>query len=192
MLKEEDAKMPAYQPEAKTITFNPVKKQVFYWAAAAILLLLVPVFIIMRNNTSEEQLFSQYFSPHQNQWVPVTGDTADLPTQAMKHYEKQNYALALPILEKILGTGTDTAEAEVQFYKGNSHLALNHTKEAISCFETILAMPANQYTEEAQWYLALSYIKADDKKKARQTLKEIVAEQNHPYNKDAQQLLNKF
>jgi FimV-like protein len=109
----------------------------------------------------------------------------------MKHYEQNEYALALPILEKMLGSNT-AAEAEVQFYKGNSHLALNHAQDAIDCFEAVMAMPANKYTEEAQWYLALSYIKAEDKDKARELLNTIVDTQNHPFHKNASELLKKL
>jgi tetratricopeptide (TPR) repeat protein len=220
MLKEVDAQMPVYQPEtetievesiqaaeaieaktisihktiptkseAKTISFNPASRQMYYWAAAAVLLLMVPVFMLLKNNVSEDQLFTEYFTPHANQWVSPNGDSS-LSNQAMEQYEKQNYALALPILEKMLGT--DTAEAEVQFYRGNSHLALNHPKEAIACFEAVLTMPANKYTEEAEWYLALSYVKADNEKQAKKTLKSIIEKENHPFHKDAQDLMKKL
>jgi tetratricopeptide (TPR) repeat protein len=197
LLKEEDAKMPAYQPEeevapaaeAKTISFNPTSRQMYYWAAAAVLLLMVPVFMLLRNNESGEKLAGQYFHPHENQWVSTDGDSS-LSAQAMEHYEEGKYALALPILEKMLGN--DTADAEVQFYKGNSHLALKHTKEAIQCFETVLGMPANKYTQEAEWYLALSYVQADDEKQAKKILKGILENQKHPYHKEAQDLMKKL
>jgi hypothetical protein len=198
MLAEEDAKMPAYQeveieekPEAKVIAFNNTSRQMYYWAAAAVLLLLVPFIFIIRNNSSPERLAGKYFQPYENQWVPANGDTAELSTQAMNHYEKGNHALVLPLLEKMLGNNT-AAEAEVQFYKGNSHLALNHAKDAIASFEAVLAMPANQYTEEAQWYLSLSYIKADEKAKAKELLSTIVATQNHPFHQKATDLLKKL
>jgi TolA-binding protein len=198
MLAEEDANMPAYQevevaeekPEAKVIAFNNKSRQMYYWAAAAVLLLLVPFIFIIRNNTSE-RIADRYFEPHKYQGATANNDTADLSTKAMNHYEKGKYALALPILEKMLGNNT-TAEAEVQFYKGNSHLALNHPKDAIASFEAVLAMPANQYTEEAQWYLALSYIKAEDKTKAKELLNTIVDTQNHPFHKNASELLKKL
>jgi hypothetical protein len=199
MLEEEDAKMPAYQevavaekPEAKVIPFAGRSKQMYYWAAAAVLLLLVPFIFIIRNTTSADKIFANYFKPHEYQGVPVSGDTADLSTKAMNHYEEGKYALALPILEKMLGNKAAAAEAEVQFYKGNSHLALNHAKDAVACFEAVIAMPANQYTEEAQWYLALSYIKADNKAKAKELLNTIVDTQNHPFHKDASELLKKL
>jgi hypothetical protein len=199
MLEEEDANMPAYQevteeqnkPEAKVIAFNNGSRQMYYWAAAVILLLLVPFIFIIRNNTAPDRLAGKYFQPYENEWVPANGDTADLSTKAMKHYENENYALALPILEKMLGSNTSD-EAEVQFYKGNSHLALNHPKDAITCFAAVLSMPANKYTEEAQWYLALSYIKAEDKVKAKDLLNTIVETENHPFHKDATELLKKL
>lgn len=193
-LKEEDAKMPAYEQETekeegKTITFRPASRQMYYWAAAAVLLLIVPVLLLLRNDVSGEKLADTYFSPYKNQWVAPDSDSS-LSAQAMEHYENQNYALALPILEKMLGT--DTAEAEVQFYKGNSHLALKHTKDAIECFRKVLDMPSNKYTQEAEWYLALSYVQADNEKEAKKVLKEIVAKETHPYHKDAQELLKKL
>lgn len=199
MLEEEDANMPAYQevteeenkPEAKVIAFNNRSRQMYYWAAAVILLLLVPFIFIIRNNTAPDRLAGKYFKPYGNEWVPANGDTADLSTKAMKHYENENYALALPILEKMLGSNT-ADEAEVQFYKGNSHLALNHPQDAITCFAAVLNMPANKYTEEAQWYLALSYIKAEDKAKAKDLLNTIVETENHPFHKDATELLKKL
>jgi tetratricopeptide (TPR) repeat protein len=198
MLEEEDARMPAYQefaqapdkPEARTIAFDNRSRQMYYWAAAVILLLLAPFIFIIRNNTSPQRMADRYI-PYENQQGPANSDTADLSNKAMKHYEEENYALALPIFEKLLGTQT-AAEAEVQFYKGNSHLALNHAQEAIACFEAVLNMPANKYTEEAQWYLALSYIKAEDKAKARELLNTIKDTEDHPFHKDATELLKKL
>ncbi|QHT69037.1 tetratricopeptide repeat protein [Rhodocytophaga rosea] len=197
LLKEEDAKMPAYQPEeeattateAKTISFNPTSKQMYYWAAAAVLLLMVPVFMLLRANESGEKLADSYFHAHENQWVSTDGDSS-LSAQAMEHYEEGKYAMALNIFEKMLGN--NTAEAEVQFYKGNSYLALKKTQEAIQSFEAVLTMPANKYTEEAEWYLALSYVQADDEKQAKKILKGIMDNENHPYHKEAQDLMKKL
>jgi tetratricopeptide (TPR) repeat protein len=208
MLQEEDAKMPAYQPEvetenetenivankteAKTITLNSASnRQMYYWAAAVILLLLVPVFFFLEKTNSSNDIFASYFSPYPNQEV-TTGDSSTLPAQAMQHYGNRNYANALHIFEKMMGTDTDLAEAEVQFYKGNSHLALEHPKDAITCFEAVLALAPNKYTEEAEWYLALSYVKINEEKKAEVLLKKVAADDEHPYKKDAQDLLKKL
>jgi tetratricopeptide (TPR) repeat protein len=199
MLAEEDAKMPAYhqvevaeeKPEAKVIAFDNRSRQMYYWAAAVVLLLLVPFIFIIRNNTSSDRIADKYFQPYEYQGGTANGDTADLSTKAMQYYTRNEHASAVTLLDKLLGNNT-AAEAEVQFYKGNSHLALNHATEAIASFEAVLAMPANQYTEEAQWYLALSYIKAEEKAKAKELLNTIVDTQNHPFHKDATELLKKL
>lgn len=189
-LQEEDAKMEAYQPVAKTIPLYGGSSQKLYWAiAAGFILLLIPFVILYNQRQSSEQLFTQYFAPysHQEGALPTDGP-AD---QAMDLYKNQNYAQALPILDKMLG-GKEGKEAAILFYKGNSHLALDHAEDAINSFEGVLALSPNPYTEEAEWYLALSYVKAAKKRKAKKLLEDIIKKQDHPYQKEARDLLTQL
>lgn len=184
-IQAEDATMDVYQAPTNIVSLNRNTRYRIYWVAAAVVLLLIPLFLFLERDRSSEKLFSQYFAPYD---VPATGDSS-ASSAALQHYEKENYALALPLWEKMLGK--NPSDAAAQFYTGNSQLALNHTQDAIASFEAVIEQAPNQYVEEAEWYLALSYLKANRTGKARQSLKKIAASP-HPYQQQARQVLGKL
>jgi FimV-like protein len=186
MLAETDRKMPAYHPPAQIIPFGEAARSRFYQIAAAVILLLIPLYLVLDYNRRPNKLFAAYFSPHQ----AVMVESGDPMAQAMQEYQRQNYAQALPILEKMLSERAN--HDTTLFYQGNSSLALGKADEAISSFEKLTTDQANPFYHEAQWYLALAYLKDKQPEKARNLLNSLSADANHPHQKQAAELLQKL
>ncbi len=186
MLAGADRKMPAYHPPAQVIPFGEATRRRFYQIAAAVILLLIPLYLVLDYNRKPSKLFTAYFTPYQS----VTVASGDPLAQAMQEYQQQNYAQALPILEKMLSQ--DGNQDTTLFYQGNSSLALGKTDEAIASFARITASPGNPFYHEAQWYLALAYLKEKQTSAARNQLQAITADNSHPYYNRAAELLQKL
>jgi len=156
------------------------------WKIAASLLVLfgLSYFVLFQNNVSNEELFAQNFEPYRNVILPIErGDVStDLKTQAFTAYEKGNYKNAISLFSKLQETQTNLYYV---FYKANSYLALENTKEAIPLLQKYIASNGT-FTEKAKWYLALAYLKNNNIKEAKEILQNIEKEKSYHYEKASQ------
>ncbi|MBC8111396.1 MAG: hypothetical protein H7Y04_10085 [Verrucomicrobia bacterium] len=181
-LAEEEEAMPAFEtPKKNKTVFFVISTQKMYWAAASLLLMAVVGFYFFSQSQKLDQLFSQYFSPHTEDSIPLASDV-------LSHYHNHDY----PLVVKKLEAQSDSVYTAELFYKGNAYLGLRDAPNAIVCFEEIAQKIGNPYQKDSEWYLALSYIEAKNPKKAKLVLEKIVADNTHPHYQKALSLFNKL
>ncbi|MBA6153160.1 tetratricopeptide repeat protein [Gelidibacter maritimus] len=138
-------------------------------AVAAILIFALGFLFVLNTPSNKDALFSTYFEPSKNVSAPIIRSDANdqLANNAFIAYVETDYQAALSLFEQAFES---TKNSELLFYKGNSLLALDKTKEAIEVFKTHLTY-SDALTKRTHWYLALAYLKSGQVEKAKQELR---------------------
>ncbi len=144
----------------------PNKKQYYFrWmAAAAIILGVVAIGYFNVFNKSEHRLFSKYYYPDSG-LVSSMGISDNYNFDvAMIDYKSGKYSQSINEMKKLLSSnpGNDT----LNYYIGNSFLALDEVDSAIAYLNQVVASGNNAFVKDANWYLGLSYLKLGQKEKA--------------------------
>ncbi len=135
--------------------------------------------------TLAEQTFVAYYQP-ETQARTQTTCARDL-APGLQAYRAKNYQAALDAFEKL-----PIELACMPYYRGITHLALNHTNEAITELERALTYYPDKTDlthQKAGWYLALAYLKANRTAEARTRLKAILQQKDHPYGTVSEKVL---
>ena len=91
---------------------------------------------------------------------------------AMTHYQKGDYAAALPGLRQ--AAWLDPARPDVHFYLGACYLLTGADKEAIASLKSAVGLGDTPYLEDARLYLAKAYLRTRDLAAARGELEQVV------------------
>ena len=162
------------------------------WLVAASITLLLGLgyfYNASQTKATNTELFATYFEPYRNVIHPIVRGTMQQDKQSMAFmaYENGDFAKAVLLFNQLYST---TKEPYYLFYKANSLLKLNKTKEAIPLLLQHLKTK-DTLTEKTHWYLALAYLKLEDNKKAKQELQKVIDSGSFK-KKDAKKLLTEF
>lgn len=92
--------------------------------------------------------------------------------EAMKYYERGEYASSIPIL--IVASQVDSKAANISFFLGICYLETGHTDAAIEALRKTEALGDSPYLEETHFYLAKALIRKGDVNGARKELRETI------------------
>lgn len=172
---------------------NTPKKQPFkFWhIAASVAILLGASWLLFSNSQSKntEELYASYFEPYRNIVQPIVRGEhkPDMQYKAFEAYEIKDYNNAILYFNDIL---EKTPNTTISFYKANTLLQLNKTKEAISILETNIKK-TDSLQDRNLWYLALAHLKENNIDASRNALKQLLSQSTFK-NKDAKDLLEQF
>jgi hypothetical protein len=89
---------------------------------------------------------------------------ADAFAQAMRAYERDDYALAEARLASVVAR--EPARVEAHFYRGVCLLLMERVPQAVASLETAMERAGRPPGETVSFYLALAYLKAGDPERA--------------------------
>jgi TolA-binding protein len=164
-------------------------KHRYYYAAAATVLILVAAAVgtyVKIKGSSSEDLFHAYYQAYPV--GPYTrGNNGDQRDQAVKFYEDNDFANALPIF--IAERERESNNSLTSLYIGNCYLNLGMYSEATDAFASGLKSPDPIIAQTCKWYLALSHLASGQTGKCVFLLKEIV-QKDELYSKESTNLLS--
>lgn len=147
--------------EVKVIRFNPWK----YAIAASVILLIGLLFMY----PSGEPLYADYAFNESISLMERDGEGTAF-AKAETAFNAKEYQEAIVYFDAILAS--DSANAEVEYYKGIALVEIEKYAEADAIFSQ-LADGNTLYTQKATWYGALSKLKQGDKNACKQLLEKI-------------------
>lgn len=141
------------------------KKYQFGWMAAAAIIVAVVVFALFNMfNKGENRLFSKYYYPDSGLVSSMgVSDNYDFDV-AMIDYKSGKYNEAIVEMKKLLHSNKDNDT--LNYFIGNSFLALKKIDSAISYMNVVAIDSKSTFAKEANWYLGLAYLKLGQKSKA--------------------------
>lgn len=157
-------------------------------AASLLIFLVVGGYFFIRSEYRTDQLFSDSFSAYPNQFSVMGADEKNVFTEALRHYDKQEYEEAIAGFSKVPEENEYAVPA--QLYMGISFLALDNSGESINVLEKLMSRETT-YSDAARWYLALAYLKNDNENKAISLLENIVQVKGFQ-SQQAEKLLQKL
>ncbi|WP_452228802.1 MULTISPECIES: tetratricopeptide repeat protein [unclassified Lacinutrix] len=153
------------------------EKQLFKsWQIVASLILLIGaswlLFFSSPSSNQNEKLYASNFEPYRNIVQPIVRGEhkEDLQSKAFAAYETKDYENANLYFDQILNKEPNQT---ISFYKANTLLQLDKTKEAIAILETNVKK-SDTLQDRNLWYLALAYLKNDNTEASKKTLKQLV------------------
>lgn len=126
-------------------------------------------------NDSLQVIFENNMKPCMNYWTtdPSYSDTVSMHMQAMKLYDKGEYALALEAFQRF--EPNENEQSLYNLYTGICLLQTDFNHLAVSKFqEAIDAGNKFEVIQLSKWYLALAYLKSGRQTEATETLKKLV------------------
>lgn len=169
--------------------------RLYSYSALALLLFGLTWLITERNTSSPEDLTTvseTYSGPCMNYWTtdPAFTDTMSLQAQAMRLYDKREYALALEAFQRFEPTIEE--EGLYNLYLGICYLKCDFANLAISSLNSATETCKKfELVQMSKWYLALSHLKAGEEKEAIERLKQLV-EANAAQRYQADEILKKL
>lgn len=169
------------------------KKQLFklWHIAASIAILLGASWLFFLNSQSKntEELYASYFEPYRNIVQPIVRGEhkTDMQFKAFEAYEVKDYKNAILYFNTIL---KEKPNSTISFYKANTLLQLNKTREAITILETNIKN-FDTLQDRNLWYLALAYLKENNIDASKKTLEQLLS-QSEFKNKEAKDLIEQF
>ncbi len=144
----------------------PNKKQYYFrWMAAAAIIAVVSAIAYFNVFTnSEHRLFSKYYFPDSGLVSSMgVSDNYDFDV-AMINYKSGKYDQSIVEMKKLLlfNPNNDT----LNYFIGNSFLALDKVDSAISYLKVVAVNNQSAFAKDANWYLGLAYLKLKQKEKA--------------------------
>ena len=126
-----------------------------------------------------------------NYWttVPSYTDTVSMHMQAMKLYDKGDYALALEAFQRF--EPNENEQSLYNLYTGICLLQTNFNLLAISRFQEAIEVGNKFEIIQSEWYLALAYLKSGRQNEAIATLNKII-EINASQKYQAQNIIKKI
>lgn len=168
----------APKKEVKVIRFNPWK----YAIAASVVLLIGFMFMYQPG----QPLYADYAFNEPISLVERDGEGTAF-AKAETAFNAKKYQEAITYFDAILAS--DSANAEVQYYKGIALVEIENYEQADAIFSQ-LADGNTLYKHKATWYNALSKLKQGDENACKQLLEKIpVSAEDYEV---AQELLKKL
>lgn len=179
------------QSWARAATRRRKRQRTKYALAAGVALLLVTAAGIGYFTTIQptpQALYETYYTVYPADPLLRGQPTVDY-NQAMNLYREEHYQEAIPLFEEL--QKSDSTDAWIALFLGNSYLNVNQTGAAIQHFKQVAEADDAIVRRYGQWYLALSYLKTGDQPAAEQLLRQLSAQPGMFQNK-AQAMLDKL
>lgn len=159
-----------------------------FGVAAAIIALLSVIIFVPRGSSTHEELYADYFHPHEDV-ILVNGDGDQrLFAQGMEAYNAEDFKKAADLIQEYLNTGT--LDFTAQFYLGIALIESGRATEGVQYLGNVVNS-RNMLIEHAQWYRALGLLKLNRMGECKALLKQIDKE-GHDHQLEAQELLKKL
>jgi tetratricopeptide (TPR) repeat protein len=146
----------------------------------------------LASNDSLNGIYDNNMKPCMNYWTtdPSYTDTVSMHMQAMKLYDKGDYALALVAFQRF--EQNENEQSLYNLYTGICLLQTNFNLLAISRFQEAIEV-GNKFEiiQLSKWYLALAYLKSGRQNEAIATLNKII-EINASQKYQAQNIIKKI
>lgn len=127
-----------------------------YGAAAAIIVVVILFFSGVFKN-SDSRLYSKFYHPDSG-LISSMGVSDQYPFDvAMIDYKSGKYSVALEKLQQL--RKSHPQNDTLNYFIGNSYLALGKTEEAIPYLNEVADHPASVFAKDAEWYLGLAFLK---------------------------------
>lgn len=126
-------------------------------------------------NDSLQSIYDNNMKPCMNYWTtdPSYSDTLSMHMQAMRLYDKGQYALALEAFQRF--EPNEKEQSLYNLYTGICLLQSNFNLLAITRFqEAIETGNKFEVIQLSKWYLAMAYLKSGRQKEAIATLNKLV------------------
>ena len=180
-----------YRPFRKVVNIPArVRKIAVYSMTAAAVIVLISIVLVNLANRSGSvtELYAEYYQPAEiNMSFRAAEDMVDSELRsAMILYEKEEYAEAIQLFEKILKG--DNSRIGLNLYSGISHMEIQEYAEANRNFRKIIDHKANAFIESAEWYLGLCYLMTEEDEKAEELFTKIASQDGY-YRKEAKRIL---
>ena len=131
------------------------------------------------------KLFSAYYEPFDLSTLKISEEHKEFE-KGMEAFRTENYEEALQIFEKM---EAKNADAEVLFFLGLCHLALDRPEKAVPILDRI--PEESQLFKSSAWYMALGYLKLSKLQEAKTHLS-IASEDNSEISDQAKEILAKI
>jgi tetratricopeptide (TPR) repeat protein len=129
----------------------------------------------LASNDSLHRIYDNNMKPCMNYWTtdPSYTDTVSMHMQAMKLYDKGDYALALEAFQRF--EPNENEQSLYNLYTGICLLQTNFNLLAISRFQEAIEV-GNKFEiiQLSKWYLALAYLKSGRQNKAIAALNKLI------------------
>lgn len=181
-------------PQEKTkrgITLPSAHRLAWYAAAASVILVLsIAGFIRSRSYTSSD-IYAQYYSPYKGSVMFRSAPAGELSieTEAMMHFNRENYDAALSLFKKILKRNENNPA--VNFYSGTIYQDRKLYDKALSSYAKVTEHNDNLLVEQARWYIALCYLESDKRRRALEEFRKIALEGGY-YTTRALEIIEKL
>ena len=145
----------------------------------------------LASNDSLHGIYDNNMKPCMNYWTtdPSYTDTVSMHMQAMKLYDKGDYALALEAFQRF--EPNENEQSLYNLYTGICLLQTNFNLLAISRFQEAIEVGNKFEIIQSKWYLALAYLKSGRQNEAIATLNKII-EINASQKYQAQNIIKKI
>ena len=163
---------------------------IFRWASTPLLSYFILVLLIWSCSASSrvdhQQLFKQYFSPTENDWIKTNAGQAAqrLQEQAFRLYDEQRYDQALILFDELLKGQRDP---NLLFFTGNTLLVLGQYQNALRIFQEV--PEGHDRFVASQWYAGLASMQLEQIAQAKLHLERVANSEENGYRTKARQLL---
>lgn len=143
--------------------------------AAVLLILVIPTYFILNNQYNDQHLFADYAEPYPDRITTMGNSDESQVTEAMRAYNKQEYATASKHF-KTIRLSEDSTDKYV-LYEAVSLTYTDQAKQAVELLETTLkGNPTN--TESLEWQLILSLLADNQGDRAKSVLDHFLKTNN--------------
>lgn len=122
---------------------------------------------------------------------PVMGPTStesflNHSQYAMVAYEEGKFESALSEFKNLQSIFLQNDS--LQFYIGNTFLAMHHADSAMLYYEKVLEQSESIFWQDAQWFKLMALLQAGEENKAKLYLKELDISENHKYERSLHEI----
>lgn len=175
------------QKKVKTISWTVSRMAAVFVGIAVVA--TVTWLALFNDSTSSDDLYTAYFTPYENVFVPTirSGEDPTLLVRTFVAYDEADFETAKELFDELL---KENESAFVRFYAAIAYMEAGETNKTAGLLKTIISEQGD-FEFQARWYLALNYIKTEDYQNAKSLLEEL-AGSSTSYQTKAQELLKEM
>lgn len=171
-----------FMPETGQRPLNPY----LLLAAGLAILISIGFWLYPLQVNEVHPLYAEYGQLPPRIESPVMGPTStesflNHSQYAMVAYEEGKFESALAEFKTLQAIFPQNDS--LQFYIGNTLLAMHQADSAILYYEKVMEQSESIFWQDAQWYKLMALLKAGEEDKAKQYLRELDISENHKYER---------
>lgn len=148
------------------------KKRFAIFASSSIIVIaFITTFFICNKSYTNDELYNMYYE-HYDAGTIVRGEvqpTKEIYTNALRTYDKGQYAEAIKLFEQIRDTSAFYQPKE--YYTALSYMELQNFDKALNHLEPLLKNNVSALHKNIIWFSGLCYLKTNQNEKAKQQFK---------------------